>query len=197
MSQQINLLQQTQKQHQQAPGPLYIALGAVALAVLVIFIQGTGASEKTAALRRQVDAGAARLTQFTATIQGVQAKQAATLAANPLADAATLQARADSARQMLAAVGQGGTPAGFSRQLAALNTAAVEGVWLTAVEMGKSGTQVSLAGGGVSSAAVMQYATRVNQTFRPLGVRFNTVEVNPQGPAGPDQAPAIVLFKLS
>lgn len=197
MTQQINLLQQRQKQNQQSLGPLSIAAGVVALAVLVILLQGNSISDKTAAVRKQADAGAARVAQLTAAIQATQAKQAASSSSSTVADGAALQARSEAARQLLAAAVQGGTPAGFSRQIGALNAAAVEGVWLTSVDVGKSGTQVSLTGAGVSSAAVMQYATRVNQAFRPLGVRFNNVEVTPQAASGPDQPPPVVLFKLS
>jgi hypothetical protein len=198
MSQQINLLRQ--KTHRPAGAAFYVSSAVIALGILAIVGYGVMLSEDAQMLRRQADAAEARLMQLRTGIANSQAPKAAANGIELATELEQLRMRADAARQLVASVNTSapGSRVGFSPHFHALNSASTEGVWLTSVEVLKNGTQVSVSGAAVSSGSVMQYAVRLNETFRPLGVRFNTVEVTPDpGNAASERAPTVVTFKLS
>jgi hypothetical protein len=194
MSQQINLLQEKQRPPVTAA---LLAMGVMSLGVLAIALYGSSVSESTRALRRQADLGSARLGQTKASMASLQLQQSGAAARGTSSDLQELRTRAESARRLSASVREASfaTQSGFSRQLMALNSAGTQGVWLTAADFQKAGTQPSLSGGAVSSEAVLLYARRLNESMRPLGLRFNNVEVLPESGAA-SAAPTMVSFKL-
>jgi len=196
MSQQINLLQQKQQPSARAA---IIALGVTVVGIAALLMYGAGVAESTRAVRARADAGEARLAQFKANIAAVQARKTGTAAPSSAEDIAQLRRRAEGARQLVGLARDAGLDSqqGFSRPFQALNAAATEGVWLTSVDFGRGGAQVSISGGATNSAAVIQYAKRLNDAYRPLGVRFNNVEVVPDQGGSPDRTSGLVSFKLS
>jgi hypothetical protein len=196
MSQQINLLQQKQ---QPSSRPALIALAVAVAGIAGILLYGASVSEATKAVRKRADAGEAQLTQLKATVAAVQAKKAGVAAAQSPAEIAQLRTRAEAARQLVGLAKDAGlgSQGGFSREFQALNAAATDGVWLTSADFGKGGGQVAISGGAMNSASVIQYAKRLNETYRPLGVRFNNVEVVPDAGGSADKPPGSVSFKLS
>jgi Tfp pilus assembly protein PilN len=197
MSQQINLLQHKQ---QASPAPLLLALGLVSFTIIVLGVYGWSVTQETRSVRRQVDAGEERLAKLKASTVSVQAQLPGAGAQQAEAELAQLRVRAAGARVLVENVKSAGlgNHAGFSRQFQGLNVAATEGVWLTSVDLARGGGQVSVTGGAVSSARVMQYAKRLNETTGLLGVRFNNLEVLPGAGGAPgDKGPSMVSFKLS
>ena len=194
MSQQINLLR---PKSNPAAAALW-AGAAVVVAALAMVGYGQFVTAQTQDLRQRAAAGEARLAQVRTAVQMAQAaRQGQASPAELAAELADLRARASLVQQLVQEVRGGtlGSPEGYSRHFDLLAGAARDDVWVTSISVARGGGEVLLTGRALTSDAVMQYVRRLNEAFKPLGVRFNSVELTPEGVSSP--APSAVAFKLS
>jgi hypothetical protein len=73
--------------------------------------------------------------------------------------------------------GELGNANGYSQWLETLAGVHVEGVWLQSLDIGKGGQTMSLQGKALSTDAVMRYIEQVNEAFKPMNVRFGSMEI--------------------
>jgi hypothetical protein len=70
------------------------------------------------------------------------------------------------------------------------------GVWITSVNIGDSGTRVAIEGRSLNLEGAVRYAQRVGDQLGPFGVKFATLEISSQA-AGSDRiAIPVVKFVL-
>jgi hypothetical protein len=92
---------------------------------------------------------------------------------------ALLRSQIDAKREWndLLQKGELGSPSGYSQWLETLAGVHVEGVWLQGLDIGKGGQSVSVQGKSLSADAVMRYIEQVNEAFKPMNVRFTSMEI--------------------
>ena len=73
--------------------------------------------------------------------------------------------------------GELGTANGDSQWLETLAGVHVEGVWLQGLDIDKGGQSVSVRGKSLNADAVMRYIEQVNEAFKPMNVRFTSMEI--------------------
>ena len=207
MTQQINLLRRDASPW---------GTGAVAGLCLVVLLAGLFVYRQsfvteTDQLRQVADAGGQRLALLKSAITASQKGMAPETEAKAIAsELATLKPKVEMMSQLTKELGSGalGSPQGYARHLGVLSAVAQEGVWLTSISVAKGGTALQVDGRALRNEDVMQYAKRLNDSFLPLGVRFNSLELTPDASgaprpitapaqAAPVQAPSSVAFKLS
>lgn len=205
MTQQINLLRRQSKGTRAGWG----WVGGIAVAVLFIWSYLHQSTSEAAALRAQVAQGEASAKVARDKLMAAQKLRegeegAAVALATELAD---LRPKVERARQLITALDSGalGSAQGYSRHLGVLATTVQEGVWITQVGLSKNGSEMSLSGKALRGDAVMQYARRLNVSFKPLGVHFDAVNLTPELVPAPGSGAAAnsspanspVSFKLS
>lgn len=94
--------------------------------------------------------------------------------------------------------GELGNPSGYSQWFETLATVQVEGVWVQGMDMGKGGQSVSISGKSLNADAVVRYMDRVNEAFKPMGVRFTSMEFSQDasGDAASAHPTAPLSFKI-
>jgi Tfp pilus assembly protein PilN len=203
MSQQINLLRLKGRSISVAVWPL--AAAAVVLLGLLGYVQSmVGATSR---LRDVANAGEQKLAKVKDAIQVLQKqKEARGNAAALSAEIAALRPRAEAVSQVIKDIRGGslGNSGGYARYLTAAASVSEDGVWITGIGVSKGGSVVSISGRALRNESVMQYARRLNESFSPFGVRFNTLELTPENVSAPATSttpgtavPMTVAFKLS
>lgn len=91
--------------------------------------------------------------------------------------------------------GELGSAMGYSQWLETLAGVHVDGVWLQGLDIGKGGQSVSVQGKALSADAVMHYIVQINDAFKPMGVRFTSMEITQD--AGTEQGVGRVTPTLS
>ncbi len=92
--------------------------------------------------------------------------------------------------------GELGSAMGYSQWLETLAGVHVDGVWLQGVDIGKGGQALSVQGKSLSAEAVMRYIEQVNEAFKPMNVRFTSMEIL-QDPATAESGVARQVSTLS
>lgn len=92
--------------------------------------------------------------------------------------------------------GELGHPTGYSQWFETLAGVHVEGVWLQGMDIGKAGQSVSITGKSLNTDAVMRYIEQVNEAFKPMNVRFTSMEITQDGAATTARQPATLSFKI-
>lgn len=178
MTQQINLLRA--KPH---PAAGTVPYGAALLAGLVALVAyGYSSTKELAQLRETAAASDARLARVqNALVKAPKPQDTAAEKAALEAELAHLRPRAGVARELVTSVQNGtlGSPRGYANHFAALANVSREGVWLTSVAISRGGSEVAIAGKAIGAEPVIGYTAQLNQSFRPLGVHFNSVEMAP------------------
>jgi len=113
---------------------------------------------------------------------------------------ALLQGELDARRDWVELLKKGelGNPLGYSQWLETLAAVHVDGVWLQGVSIGKAGQSVSISGKALTADAVLQYIDQLNASFKPMNVRFNSMEITQDaaGDAAPSRQLTSVSFKI-
>jgi hypothetical protein len=205
VAQQINLFNPIflrQKRHFSAVA-MAQALGLIAVGVIAIYVYQASQNrtlERVAAdAERQLAERRSQLTAF--------AKQAGDAGASKAlaAELDAAEARLVQRRLLLDDVrtGVGGDVRGYSRQLAALARAKVDGVWLTGVEIGGTSAELLIKGRALDSALVPAYMAALNREEAFSGRRVSELKITarteaPLSPGASPSGPARYLeFSLS
>jgi hypothetical protein len=94
--------------------------------------------------------------------------------------------------------GEVGSLQGHAGVLQILASIPQTGVWLQAVDVSKAGQAIKISGSALTSAAVIQYAEQLNQSFKAAGIEFSALEISKEdapGAGGVSKASPI-KFKL-
>lgn len=206
MSQQINLLRPKGRSISTAIWPL---TGLAVMLLVLVGYRQVLVSENNR-LREAATASEQKIRQVKNAVLALQTQQAARNDAAALnAEIASLRPRAEAVSQIMKEINSGslGSPEGFARFFRTVAGLSEDGLWVTSVSVVsviKGGNTVTVSGRALRNESVMQYARRLNESFSPYGVRFNSLELTPEGiTTGPaTSAPAApvlktVAFKLS
>jgi hypothetical protein len=106
---------------------------------------------------------------------------------------------------LVALVQQGslGLDTGYAQHLSLLARTADAQVWITQVTLANAGRSMSLQGQAVDEPAVLRFADRLNQAYRPLGLAFFSMDLSvaqteASAPgAGAPQGSKTVSFRLN
>lgn len=178
MSQQINLL--PREDHSVSP-MVMVLIGWALVAGVVFAIWGVN-QVRLAAAREAEAASALELKQAKATIQQRDDK------AKELADEIeALRPYATAAKQLLDLAENLGSSKGYTAHFSTLASVTEEGLWLTKVDISKSGKNLQVAGHSLNNDAVMRYSRSLNTVFAEQGMQFTSIELTPQT-AGPTSA---------
>lgn len=111
---------------------------------------------------------------------------------------ALLQGQLDARRDWadLLQKGELGNPLGYSQWFETLAAVHVEGVWLQGMNIEKTGQSVSIAGKALGTEAVLRYIDQLNEAFKPMNVRFSSMEITPDNSVGDSSSRATLSFKL-
>ena len=171
MSQQINLL----PREDHSASPAVIALIVWALVASGVFATWGVNQVRLAATREAEAASALELKQAKATIQqrDDQAKELA-------AEIEALKPYATAAIQLLGLAENLGSANGYSAHFSTLASVTEEGLWLTKVDISKSGKTLQVAGLTLSNDAVMRFSRSLNTVFADQGTQFTSIELTPQ-----------------
>jgi hypothetical protein len=114
------------------------------------------------------------------------------------AEIAGLRAYAQSVDLLVQRIQSSGPSAksGFSKQIGLLTAAAQDDVWIVDADVTAGGAGMSIMGKAMKNESVVRYTKRLNDVYRPYGVKFKSIELAPEPPAIPG-APAVVSFKVS
>ncbi len=179
MSQQINLfnpLFEAKKTYFSA-----VAMGQ-ALLVLLVGLGGFGAWSHSglAALRAEAAAGAERLAQKQAQLQGIEAEFAPRKKDPALEEElAEAQVHLDALRKVSGILSRGevGDTQGYGAYFRALARQHVGGVWLTAVQVDDAGRDITIRGRALDGAAVPRYLGKLTQEPLMQGKTFSSLRI--------------------
>ena len=109
---------------------------------------------------------------------------------------ALLRSQLDAKREWsdLLQKGELGNPSGYSQWFETLAAVHVDGVWLQGMDIGKAGQSVSITGKSLSADAVLRYIEQVNDAFKPMNVRFSSMEITQDGASG--DSTSTLSFKI-
>jgi hypothetical protein len=199
MAQHINLLR---KQPLLPPSLLW---GGLAVALLVVAQTGYGAwlwhhnGQQEAVEQRGLDELAGLRAQLA------KRGQRGADHTERLADTKRLTQEASVYGPLVALVQQGslGLDTGYAQHLSLLARTADAQVWITQVTLANAGRSMSLQGQAVDEPAVLRFADRLNQAYRPLGLAFFSMDLSvaqteASAPgAGAPQGSKTVSFRLN
>lgn len=202
MSQQINLFnpQFEPQTHHMSARTAGLALGGLALGLLVLSVLGTRSMTELA----QREAGVA------AALAQLEAKRDQTARDFPphKKDPALAQelAAAEAQRQLLQdasavlASGELGNTRGYAEYFRALAQARVEGVWLTGVDIAGAGNAIGLQGRALHASLLPAYISRLGRQEVLKGKTFASLDIGPppQAAVAEGKAPGVpyVAFSL-
>lgn len=113
---------------------------------------------------------------------------------------ALLRGQLDAKREWVDLLQKGelGNPLGYSQWFETLASVHVDGVWLQGMDIGKGGQTVSVNGKALNADAVMRYIEQANEAFKPLNVRFTSMEITQDatGDANSSRQTAPLSFKI-
>lgn len=113
---------------------------------------------------------------------------------------ALLRGQLDAKREWVDLLQKGelGNPLGYSQWFETLASVHVDGVWLQGMDIGKGGQTVSVSGKALHADAVMRYIEQTNEAFKPLNVRFTSMEItqDASGDANSSRQTATLSFKI-
>lgn len=95
--------------------------------------------------------------------------------------------------------GELGSAMGYSQWLETVAAVHVDGVWLQGLDIGKGGQSVSVQGKSLNPEAVMRYIEQLNEAFKPMNVRFTSMEITQDSPltgAGAARTAPLLSFKV-
>lgn len=92
--------------------------------------------------------------------------------------------------------GEIGSQQGHSAFLQTLATMPQAGVWLNEVDIRSGSQAVSISGTALTTAAVLQYAQQLNQSFNAAGIAFTSLELSKEELSGAVTATKSNVFKF-
>jgi hypothetical protein len=194
----INLLQRTAPAHTVA----WSMAGLFTLALLGSLYYGNhlwGQAREARRVRDDVALQLKAVKERMAVATGEQAKSAQSVALRKEIDA--LQPQSLVAQTLLDAVRSesNGRTGDFTRVLSAMTGLNEPGLWLTTLTVSNAGKRLELQGGAGDGASVLRYASRANESLRPLAMRLDSLEVQPSttaaaAAAGPGGAVSFRLY---
>ena len=196
MVQHINLL--TQRKARQ--GSLGLSLAALGLLTLGLAGMAAKAEWQIHQLSQQEERTQQALADLKAALE--KKRQALGMAESEAMtrQVAQLRSEIEAKRGWLDSLQKGelGSANGYSQWLETLAGVHVEGVWLQGVDIGKGGQSLSLQGKSMNADAVMRYIEQVNEAFKPMNVRFNSMEITQDAvdAQGPMRSATTLSFKI-
>ena len=196
MVQHINLL----TRRKATKGALSLSLVALGLLTLVLGAMAAQSEWQIYQLRSQEE----KTQQAVADLKVALEKKRQTLG---LAETEAMARQVDLLRSQVDAKrdwaellkkGELGSANGYSQWLETLASVHVEGVWLQGVDIGKGGQSMSLQGKSLNADAVMRYIEQVNEAFKPMNVRFSSMEITQDAAAEQGAARSVptLSFKI-
>lgn len=183
MVQHINLLTQRKVRR----GFLSLALAGLGLLTLVLAALAAKAEWQLHQQRQLEERTQQALVDLKAAVE--KKRQALGLAESEAMgrQVALLRSQVEAKREWaeLQQKGELGSAMGYSQWLETVAGVHVEGVWLQGLDIGKGGQSVSVQGKSLSPEAVMRYIEQLNEAFKPMNVRFTSMEITQDSaPAG-------------
>jgi len=193
----INLLQRTAPAHSVAWSlAALLALTVVGLVYYGMLVRDQ--AREAARLRDDVAQQLKQVQQRMAIQTGEQAKSAQATALRKEVDA--LQSQAQTAQALIASVqsGSSGQAEQFAKAMTAMTGLSQPGIWLTTMTLSAGGKRLELQGAAQDGVSVLRYASRANESLRPLVLHLDGLELQPAAPsAGASAADAgAVSFRL-
>ena len=192
----INLLQRAAPAH--PVGWSLAALLALTSVGLVCYgIHTRGQAQEAMRLRDDV-AQQLKLAQERMTIQtGEQAKSAQAVALRKEIDALKPQSQAAQALVEAVHSGNSGQPDQFAKAMTAMTGLNQPGLWLTTLTISAGGKRLELQGSAHDGSSVLRYASRANESLRPLVLHLDGLEMQPMpGAAASNPDAGMVSFRL-
>ena len=197
MDQHINLLTQ-RKVHQG-----FLNLAFIGLGLLVLVLAALAGMTQWRLQTQQNLQAQTRQTVLDLRAAIDQKRQALGLAESEAMQRQIVQlhSQVDAKREWADLVQKGelGNANGYSQWLETLAGVHVDGVWLQGLDIGKGGQSVNIQGKSLSADAVMRYIESVNEAFKPMNVRFTSMEISQDAanaePGAPRQAQTLT-FKI-
>lgn len=172
MSQQINLLKKAERR---AVDPTTYTLLIWGLCLATILITWGVNKFKIEAARASLEVAKTELDDARALVK----KRADTKSALD-AEIATLTPQAESARRLLSMASDMGTHMGYSVLYTSLARMAPEDLWLTEIQVAKSGKTLSVSGAALEKDNILTYTASLNAHLSDRQYRFSSVEMAPQ-----------------
>ena len=193
----INLLQRAAPAH--PVGWAMVALLVLTTIGLVYHgIQVRAQAREATRLRDNVAQQLKSAQQRMAIQTGEQVKSAQAIALRKEIDA--LQPQSQVAQALIDAMQSGGSgqPEQFANTMTAMTGLSQPGLWLTVMTISAGGKRLELQGTASNGMAVLRYASRANETLRPLTLHLDGLEMQPAAPGAAASAPdaGTVSFRL-
>ncbi|MFC5460620.1 hypothetical protein [Massilia niabensis] len=204
MSQQINLFNPVFLQQKKifSARTMATALAMLVLGVAALQLYG---SSRVAAMQSQAEAGAAQLKKTEARLALAKAEFV------PRVKNPAVEAELAEAQRQLAALRhvsgvlerrELGNTQGHAETFRALARQHVDGLWLTGVDIGSSGSEIGVRGRALDAGQVPGYLNRLTREPVMQGKAFGSMQIVGAAPAvavagGASAAPAYVEFSLS
>lgn len=189
MSQQLNLLYEDRR----GVNPVVVALGAWGFVLLCLFAVWGINQLRLSAARESEAVAAQQLAEARAIIK--KREDAKVALAGQIA---ALQPAANAAQQLLDRANGLGSWKGYASQFMTLANVTETGLWLTDVDISKSGKVIKLQGNALNNDIILRYSRSLNDAFADQGVKFTILEMTPQTSGkGSGSAPALSSTKFS
>jgi Tfp pilus assembly protein PilN len=179
---QMNLLMRPKQ-------PMGMALWALGLMAVVLVGLAGYAWQLRAGVQSQqaeLDQGVQQLAQVKNEIEAIRQREGTDAEVEALnKQVADLKPRAEGVKSLVDSLRTAslGRPEGYSDYLERLARISDPELWVTSVAVLDGGRRVEITGRALRNEAVVRYAKRLNESFEPLGVKFNALEMTPEFPA--------------
>jgi len=195
---QMNLLMRPKQ-------PMGMGLWALGLtAVMLVGLAGYAWQLRATVQSQQVelDQGVRDLAQVKNEIEAIRQREGTDAEVEALnQQVADLKPRAAAVKSLVDSLRTAslGRPEGYSDYLERLARISDPELWVTGVVVLDGGRRVEVSGRALRNEAVVRYAKRLNESFEPLGVKFNAVEMSPESsmPNKGAVGGGAITFKLS
>ncbi len=196
MVQHINLLTQ-RKDRKGFSGLSLVALGLLTLVLAGMAIKSEWQIQQ---LRQQEDRTQQTLADLKVALETKRQTLGMVETEAMVRQVAQLRSQIEAKREWADLLKKGdlGTANGYSQWLETLASVHVEGVWLQGLEIGKGGQTLSLQGKSLDTDAVMRYIEQINEAFKPMNVRFSSMEITQDAVAeqGTTRSVPTLSFKI-
>jgi cell division protein FtsB len=196
MVQHINLL----SKRKVAKGLMTLAMAALGLWVLVLALFAVSAEWQIHQQRKLEAQARQSVSDLQAALEKKRQEVGMANSEAMTRQIALLRGQLDAKREWVDLLQKGelGNPLGYSQWFETVASVHVEGVWLQGMDIGRGGQTVSVRGKALNADAVMRYIEQANEAFKPLNVRFTSMEITQDatGDASSGRQTATLSFKI-